>query len=107
MIDVDGKYSYSNTISVEPNENQEQGVSVYPVPFMNELWISYQSLEEADVVVELTDLSGRVLTQKSMQISKGSNQIHLSELQSLAAANYVVRIKNLTSGDVYIRKVLK
>jgi protocatechuate 3,4-dioxygenase beta subunit len=107
LIDVDGKYSYSNTISVKPNENQEQGVSVYPVPFMNELWISYQSLEEADVVVELTDLSGRVLTQKSMQISKGSNQIHLAELQSLASANYVVRIKNLTSGDVYIQKVLK
>jgi protocatechuate 3,4-dioxygenase beta subunit len=107
LIDVDGKYSYSNTISVKPNENQEQGVSVYPVPFINEIWISYQSLEEADVVVELTDLSGRVLTQKSMQISKGSNQIHLAELQSLAAANYVVRIKNLTSGDVYIRKVLK
>ncbi|MBL7766589.1 MAG: hypothetical protein JNJ58_10875, partial [Chitinophagaceae bacterium] len=106
LNDVDGKYIYSNTISVRLNDLSEV-VVVYPTPFTNEVTVLYPSAEATDIEWVLTDVSGRVIRKEVRELQKGMNVIHISGLEALATANYYLRIRDINNGDMFIRKLTK
>ncbi|HPG65077.1 MAG TPA: SdrD B-like domain-containing protein, partial [Saccharofermentans sp.] len=107
LIDIDGKSSYSNTINVRPSALNGETVIVYPTPFTDKLMIDYISNEVTDLEIELTDVSGKSIMKKTQTLREGMNHIVVSELHSLSSANYFIRIKDINTGELFIRKVVK
>lgn len=79
MIDNDGSFEYSNTISINNNEEETtiETVNVFPNPFNNELFIEYKSVQNE--TVELRDLSGRLVM---TQVLNSSNAVHQLNIPS-------------------------
>jgi hypothetical protein len=108
LTDIDGKYYYSNTISVRPTSNTNGDIIViYPTPFTHQLMVDYTSLQPSDIQIQLTDASGRIITQQLNTIESGTNHITVSNLEALSAGQYFIKIKDLTTGDVFTRKIVK
>ncbi|MBK8056289.1 MAG: T9SS type A sorting domain-containing protein [Saprospiraceae bacterium] len=71
-MDYNGKYSYSDIVSVRYNGNGE--TSIYPNPASSEVTITTTQ----PTSVQIMDVYGKVL--KNQDISEGQNTINLSEL---------------------------
>ncbi|MBL7778092.1 MAG: hypothetical protein JNK66_07370, partial [Chitinophagales bacterium] len=106
LNDIDGQLKYSNTISVRPNDNSLSAI-VYPTPFTDELTILYPCIDATDIEIVLTDLSGRVIRKEVRELLSGKNIVRIDGLNGLAIANYFLKIRDLNSGDQFIRKVAK
>jgi hypothetical protein len=72
QVDYNGKYSYSDIVSVRYNGNGE--TSIYPNPASSEVTITTTQ----PTSVQIMDVYGKVL--KNQDISEGQNTINLSEL---------------------------
>ncbi|MEI9944707.1 MAG: T9SS type A sorting domain-containing protein [Chitinophagaceae bacterium] len=92
QTDIDGKFSYSNTISVKYNPSAK-GVSLFPVPntgnTVNITGISNYSNHEVTVL----NVNGAVLF--TTTLTKSS-----VDLPSLNAGVYVIRIKDKTTNEI-------
>ena len=74
IMDTDGSYEYSKIIVLQ-NSNVGTGhVNVYPVPAHNAVTFAFTCAYNDDVVVSITDLSGRLVKQLTINVSKGQNQ---------------------------------
>lgn len=74
IMDTDGSYEYSKIIVLQ-NSNVGTGhVNVYPVPAHNAVTFAFTCAYNDDVVVSITDLSGRLVKQLTINASKGQNQ---------------------------------
>jgi len=74
IMDTDGSYEYSMIIVLQ-NSNVGTGhVNVYPVPAHNAVTFAFTCAYNDDVVVSITDLSGRLVKQLTINVSKGQNQ---------------------------------
>jgi hypothetical protein len=69
--------------------------------------VDYTSLQPSDIQIQLTDASGRIITQQLNTIESGTNHITVSNLEALSAGQYFIKIKDLTTGDVFTRKIVK
>lgn len=70
IVDNDGKYSYSRVISITLNKNID--VRVYPNPVKEVLSIRMSGLETNAVMVEIADLTGRVIHSEKRTINQSS-----------------------------------
>jgi hypothetical protein len=67
--------------------------TVYPNPATTQLTVSLESGESTQVVVELRDLTGRVVSNQQLNINNGTGVI---DLNTLAQGSYIIHI---TQGD--------
>ncbi len=90
MLDIDGKFSYSNVVPVRINGNFSNAL-VYPNPSRNKLVIKLSvPLAEAGNLC-VTDLSGRMLMQQNVSATQTAIDLDVSRLP---AGRYFIRISN-------------
>jgi hypothetical protein len=107
MIDIDGKELISNTVTTRKKSNIEEVVNFYPCPFNSQLNIEYLSAEETTLSIQLSDISGRVVYNKNVNVVKGKNNIQLHELSTLSASNYFIKIVDLNTSESFVKKLVK
>ena len=107
LNDIDNKYSYSNTISARQSNLSNETVTIYPSPFTTQINIDYVALQATDINIELTDAAGRLIVQKMVSLEEGSNTIHLDQLNALSTGSYYIKLKDINSGELFIRKLVK
>lgn len=84
---------------------RDRSVRIYPNPLGSSSVIAFQSNGTEEVSVEVFDVFGRKLSSKAYgQLSKGSQQIQLSELLSKPGHVYFVKIR--FDKEEIVRKVL-
>ncbi|HMN33596.1 MAG TPA: SdrD B-like domain-containing protein [Chitinophagaceae bacterium] len=106
-IDMDGQYVYSNIASVSPLHSASDEVIIYPSPFQDDLTISYNASENSELSIEITDFSGKVVSRKSADVTIGQNNILINNLGNLAKGIYNIKVTDINTTQVYVRKVLK
>lgn len=106
LIDLNGKQIVSNIISANRNGNTDI-ISVYPIPFANELSITYMTEENTILEITLSDVSGRKVVSLTKEVVQGKNVIDLVNLEKLASSSYQLTVKDLTTGKIYTNKVVK
>ena len=94
--DIDGKFTYSNIISINTTNDIAMGLSVYPVPATDFLTISINNSVATSATVTLTDIIGTVVYEGPLEIQAGVTKSQL-DISNLAAGQYFVR---LSSGGV-------
>jgi hypothetical protein len=102
MVDMDGSFEYSNTVTIN-NQLEEVEVSevkVFPNPFNSNFVIDYKSTENE--VVELRDLSGRLVMSQTLNNDEMLHQITVP--QNLDKGIYIL---NFTSNRTKSVKIVR
>jgi endonuclease I len=91
MIDVDGKFNYSKTVSIRLASNLS-GISIYPNPATNQITIKLQQALTVNSTFKITDVAGREVIDRQM-VNAGQSVV-LLKINQLPAGRYVVTILN-------------
>lgn len=99
MVDLDGRYDYSNIISV--HSRPKSTINVYPNPAKENLFIDLgEQLITKDIIV--TDMSGREVK----RITSNKNTINSISVTDLISGVYTVLIET-ANGNIFHYKIVK
>lgn len=108
QIDFDGSYAYSPIRAVDGKSNDNGGtIQIYPVPTKDQLTIDFSNweYENADAVLKIVDVHGRVLVMKEISIEQ-NRLIRIDEVRNFPSGAYFVIIGNDKSYNL-VRKIIK
>ncbi len=94
----------TNNMYCKPINEAEQILNFYPNPVQSKLIIEYQLLEDENVVVEITDITGRQLLAQSIQSKANFNRLTI-DVSSFTQGMYFVRLK--TERILEVRSFIK
>ncbi len=86
QVDVDGKFSYSQTVYVMSCGADKQSVLIYPNPTSSGVYISTEHTDDMDY--ELYDMKGAMISHGKLQA--GATYVNMA---GLAAAPYYLKVK--------------
>lgn len=108
-IDLDGNYSYSNVVMITSVQNKVQacltGNSIFPAPFTTTLHLNLSSCKMTNAILKLINTAGVIVKEEKVLLSQGTSTYNLSNLGSLAAGVYMVKIS--TENESVIMKTIK
>lgn len=106
LLDLDDKFSYSKTALVRFNTSGSFFINnVYPKPALSTLHVAMEAGKITNGSLLITDLSGKVFTQKSLVLNKGNNLVTL-DVSSLAKGIYVLKIIS-NENEIAVEKWIK
>ncbi len=87
--------TFSNLVNnVSPIVKKERGnLTLYPNPVIDQLQMSYETLKDGNVLVEIIDFQGRILHRQTISCQEGTNQATISVAQ-LQKGLYLFRLQN-------------
>ncbi|MBV4358539.1 M12 family metallo-peptidase [Pinibacter aurantiacus] len=110
MIDIDGSFTYSNTILIKGNNDQRACVllndAVYPIPFEDKFTMNIYSCTLQTAKIILRSIDGKLLRNETVTLKKGTASYELNQLGSLSSGSYSLQIIP-QKGEVIVRKVVK
>lgn len=87
QLDADGRFTYSNTIAVNPALNNINTVSVYPNPVQSNAQLNIHSTANTKAAVLVMDLAGKIVLHANIDVVKG-NQITQLDVSKLSTGSY-------------------
>ncbi|MFP5039574.1 FG-GAP-like repeat-containing protein [Parasediminibacterium sp. JCM 36343] len=90
MMDKDGKFTYSNSVSVQL-ENVVEEFGVYPNPTGGLLHIHQVSPAVEKQLVQITDMQGKIVRQQTI-ITQQSNNTFAIDVSALAKGSYLIKM---------------
>jgi hypothetical protein len=104
MVDNNTQFTYSNIVRLK-RTNQEFQVKVLQNPFRQQLQVDINSPQVQECVITLTDLSGRMVAQRTVVLPNGNSIIDIPGVQKTGAGTYVLSLATTTEKRVI--KVMK
>ena len=89
QTDYDGKYEYSNIVAVMIIKTSD--LIIYPNPATENLTFLFNDVTDADVLIEIFDVQGKLVYLKRHKTTKGANYINIS-LSSFSQGMYFVKL---------------
>ena len=107
QIDKDGKSSYSNIILLKGDKiNAITLTNIYPNPAKNKLNVSLASPANDKIILEIRDLTGKLVMRQASKIMSGNNNLSL-EVASLPAGSYFIKVIDNNGSQTSISKFVK
>ncbi len=96
MVDVDGKFKYSNEILVSKEGGSIKGIRISPNPVVNSdmVTVRFDAAAKATVDFKVMDLSGRVILKQQNRVEEGANSVSLTNLKSLQSGTYILQMND-------------
>jgi len=92
MVDIDGKFSYSNIAVVNPNASAAQ-FFVYPNPATgSEVYVELKEEVQSDMNISIEDVNGRVYNRYKVNKGNVANAIPVN-IKSIANGVYILKIE--------------
>lgn len=92
-VDFDGQFSLSNAILLARKWDQLGIIHVYPSPATEWVTVEFGSERETEVQLLLTDVSGRILLEKTVEAGAGLNQTTFA-VDHLPPGLYFIAVNN-------------
>jgi Domain of unknown function (DUF4082) len=96
MVDLDGKYVYSKTVSVTADKNDVPLV-IYNNPFTDLIRIKVNVSRAQNLTMTVSDMLGKTYIRQSIQAQAGDNLVNLQPAVIGGSGMYILRI----TGDSY------
>ena len=109
QVDTDGKTASfaPRAVSFDGKANSEGATAfAYPNPFTSDVTLSLPSKTEGQGQVIITDMTGRMVSQRPITVGAGNNDVPLSSLGDLKNGIYLMHV-TLPSGETKNLKVVK
>ncbi len=104
MIDMDGSFSYSTTVSVNLNKGITFGLAaVSPNPFTHSLSLHITAPASTQVTWILTDIHGKMVLENSKEIKAGNHQIDIQVPSTVQPGIYFMRVSDTTGNSRVIK----
>jgi Secretion system C-terminal sorting domain len=104
--DRDGKFYYSQIVSIRNKKGASLVVDNLTNPVKNNLSFTLASKNAGTVQIQLVDINGKVYATRSVQVTAGSNTtINMPEAVALAQGIYLLKISN--AGETTVTKFIK
>ena len=104
QLDIDGKGSYSNVLSVRLKKTNRL-VTIYPNPFTSYLKINMEWNSSEVIIAKVINIQGQEIMSKNIQMIKGLNYISIDELSKLSAGNYFIQF--ISGAERFTQKITK
>jgi sugar lactone lactonase YvrE len=89
MVDRDGHFTYSPVVSIQSTAAMTGRIVLYPNPVKDVLYVQLQAEGQETMILQLSDMQGRVLQQQEVQLSRGVTGLSFNT-SSLAAGSYLI-----------------
>jgi hypothetical protein len=96
MVDLDGKYVYSNTVSVT-SDNNAVPLVIYNNPFTDLIRLKVNVSRAQNLSLTVSDILGKTYLRQSIQAQAGDNLVNLQPAVIGGSGMYILRI----TGDTY------
>ena len=107
QVDKDGKYSYSQIVLLKGSKANGISISaIYPNPAKDNVSIVFNAETVTKVHIALVDVAGKVLQQKQTILSIGQTS-YTTDISTLRAGNYLIRVTDLNGVIIDIQKLNK
>lgn len=106
QVDQDNRSKYSNVVRINTTSLQSD-VQVYPNPFRDQISVSLNSTVPQQLLVAVTDLSGKTVQSFLKQVVTGNNNISLTGMQTLSKGIYHLILRDETGAIVGQTKILR
>ncbi len=103
-VDNDGRTEYTNVVTVKKAGTSNGSLSINPTVTFGAINVSYYQTTENNVLLTVTDMSGRNVVSKTQPMHKGLNNVSL-DLSAFANGIYYVRI--VDGDNYYIKSIVK
>ena len=90
MIDVDGKFTYSNIVALQM-QKKSLAISMYPNPVKSTSTLIFTTQQNERISYSFVDAMGKVLSTTQVDLVAGSNTIRINA-KALAVGLYSIRI---------------
>ena len=94
---------YSISSLIEPVSDNFK-LKVYPNPASEFIWISIESDEPTDVIIELYDLNGKLIKNNILKRAEGQIKIPVNDL---SASQYILKVSDSSGNFVQTFKLIK
>jgi len=105
MVDKDGKFVYSNIVTVNVSIKGNALSTIYPSPFTDKINITVAIETATRAEVEIFDNTGKLAVKYTTAVSKGINNIIIENLDKLARGIYIIKVR--LGEQVYTKKLIK
>ena len=94
MIDIDGKFKYSNVILIRRDARSINGISISPNPVVGSAnaTVRLSSATTGKIDIRVIDMSGKVVLQQQSRVSEGTNSISINNTNRLQSGIYTVQV---------------
>jgi hypothetical protein len=108
QVDFDGKYTYSDIISLAHANSSDQSelLNLYPNPTNSEINLEIYSPVDGFVEVEIVDMFGRTVIRQKSEVKMG-NDVLIYDVSSLAAGAYFSKVSFITTGNTGYKRFIK
>ncbi|HRO43213.1 MAG TPA: T9SS type A sorting domain-containing protein [Flavipsychrobacter sp.] len=104
MIEFDGRVNFSNVRTVRFGA-ENIIISVQPNPFREKLTVTYNATTEETITINISDLQGKIISQQSMKVLPGINELTALPPANLTNGMYLLSV---TGGQHSLtRKIVK
>jgi Secretion system C-terminal sorting domain len=102
MIDLDGKFKYSNVIMIRKDQSSIKGLSINPNPIVNgnNTTVRFEAKSANTVEFKVVDMSGKIVLRQQNNITSGTNSIAITNLDRLQPGLYVLQMNDGTAVTV-------
>lgn len=96
MVDVDGKFTYSNVIMVRKEKKNLSGISLSPNPVISSAnaTVRFDASRAAVVNLRIVDMAGRQVLAQQNNVTEGTNSIQVNNLNRLQPGLYIIQLVN-------------
>ncbi len=105
QIDFDGKFNYSSVILVNDFKGVFDQISAIPNPFNSTFAIRMISNYKIDAEIVITDIQGKTVFMKKVELEKGLNDIILPETAVFEPGVFFIKVSY--AGETTMLKLLK
>jgi Secretion system C-terminal sorting domain len=92
QIDNNGKFSYTNTISVKLGATESKSIQASPNPFADNLALKFEATEKGTAQIRILSFTGQAVTTTNAIVHKGLNNLQIDNLTGLAKGVYVAQV---------------
>jgi hypothetical protein len=105
LTDIQGRVSYSNVLMVKGKSGGNTGFKVYPNLVQSSTTINMVSEVRQEASIRIIDFNGRTVKQSQVQLSAGTNNMQVNDLDKLSVGQYVVVLD--VPGNRYSQQIVK
>jgi hypothetical protein len=107
QVDLDHKGKLSQIVMITGEKPLRVKISrLFPIPVSTQLYTIVESPSNQRIKMMITDLGGRILEQRSLQVGTGANTITV-DAGNLPAGSYIIRMTSETGNDTEPVKFIK
>ncbi|MEQ1675347.1 MAG: T9SS type A sorting domain-containing protein [Chitinophagaceae bacterium] len=96
MIDVDGRFSYSNVVMIRKDGVKAGGLVISPNPVISgaTATVRFDSPIKGPVELKVIDLSGKIVLKQHNTVYEGTNSVAIANLDRLLPGMYILQMSN-------------